>query len=72
MSPENTIFGFVVLVIMIALNTLLVMLIWNNVIIKKFPTANIGKLNFWDALAVSVLCSLLFGGTTTIIKKCSN
>jgi hypothetical protein len=42
------------------------MIIWNNVIIKKFPSANIKKLSFWDSLAIAVFIGLLFGGGTII------
>ena len=45
----------------IALYTLLIMLIWNKVIIKKFPQSNIQTLTFWDALALSVFVSILSG-----------
>jgi hypothetical protein len=42
------------------------MIIWNNVIIKKFPSSNIKKLSFWDAMAIAVFVGLLCGGGTII------
>ena len=61
MNDFNTehIVGLVILLALIALNTYLIMIIWNKVIITKFPTSNIQKLDFWDALALSVFVSLL-------------
>jgi hypothetical protein len=35
---------------LIALQTYLIQVIWNKVIIKKFPESNIQTLTFWDAL----------------------
>jgi hypothetical protein len=43
----------------IALQTYLIQVIWNKVIIKKFPDSNIQTLTFWDALAISVFFSLI-------------
>jgi hypothetical protein len=43
----------------IALQTYLIQVIWNKVIIKKFPESNIQTLTFWDALAISVFFSLI-------------
>ena len=45
--------------IMISISTTLIMIIWNNVIIKKFPDSNIQTLSFWDSLALAVFASLL-------------
>ena len=43
----------------IALQTYLIQVIWNKVIIKKFPDSNIQTVTFWDALAISVFFSLI-------------
>lgn len=51
----------VVVVVILAIETFLIMLIWNKVIIKKFPTQHIQPLSFWDALALSVFFGLLAG-----------
>ena len=61
--------GLAVLLISIAIYTYLVMLIWNDVIIKKFPSSNIQKLNFWDALALSVLVGLLSCGPVNMSMR---
>ena len=53
----------VIAIIVIAIETYLVMVIWNDVIINKFPDAKIQELTFWDALAVMVLFSILFPST---------
>jgi hypothetical protein len=58
LSTTTILFGIIVL----SLYILLIMIIWNNVIIKKFPQQNIQKLSFWDALALSIFFSLLSGG----------
>jgi hypothetical protein len=65
---NNTIFllALVTLVAMIAIYTLLIMVIWNNVLIKKIKGLDLQKLNFWDALAIGVFFSLVSGGTTII------
>lgn len=55
-----------VFLLAIALQTFLVMIIWNNVIIKKFPKSNIQELTFWDALAISVFVSILGGFGSSI------
>lgn len=62
----------IALLVVIAINTFLIMIIWNQVLINKFPNSNIQKLNFWDALAISVLCSILFGRSTIIWQDVKN
>ena len=56
----NVLVGLILFVAIVALYTYLIMLIWNKVIIIKFPNSNIQKLDFWEALALSVFVSLLF------------
>ena len=63
---ENLILALVASVAVIAISTALIMVIWNNVLIKKFPSSNIQKLDFWDALALSVFVWLLTGSQTVI------
>jgi len=58
--------GLILLLVLIVIYVVLIMVIWNNVIIKKFPQSDIQQLNFWDALALAVFCSLLFGGRTVV------
>jgi hypothetical protein len=60
--------GLIVFTAVLSINTLLVKIIWNNVIIKKFPKQNIEKLDFWEALAMSVFFSLVQG--VTLVKMC--
>ena len=45
--------------VLISINVLLIMIIWNKVIIKKFPKSDIQELGFFDALAISVFMSLV-------------
>ena len=61
-----SIIGLVLLLVMIVIYVVLIMVIWNNVIVKKFPLSDIQQLDFWDALALAVFCSLLFGPRTVI------
>jgi NADH:ubiquinone oxidoreductase subunit 6 (subunit J) len=49
----------VIVVAIIALFTFLIMLIWNNVLIKKFPTWKMQKLSFWDALWLAIFFGVL-------------
>ena len=56
--------SLLVLLLFMAIYVALIMVIWNEVIIKKFPNQNIQKLSFWDALALSVFVSLLSGPST--------
>ena len=60
----------VILLGLVALYVFLIMTIWNNVIIKKFPSQNIQKLTFWDALAFGVFFSLL--STPNVINTTNN
>lgn len=56
----NISFPIIIFVLaVIALQTYLIQMIWNKVIIKKFPDSNIQNLTFWEALALSVFVSLL-------------
>jgi hypothetical protein len=57
--------------VILAINVLLIMVIWNNIIVKKFPNANIQRLNYWEALGIAVLCSILGGGGRVILDRCS-
>ena len=45
------------------------MIIWNDVIIKKFPDARIEELSFWDALGFIVIVSILFPGNIVYANK---
>jgi hypothetical protein len=61
--------GLAILLSMIAIYTLLIMVIWNTVLIPKVKGANLQKLDFLDALAVSVFFSIITG-STTVINQC--
>jgi len=60
----------IAVLVILAINVLLIMVIWNNIIIKKFPNANIQTLNYWEALGIAVLCSILGGGGSLILNRC--
>ena len=62
MHNSNILVGILILLIVLVINVLLIMVIWNEVIIKKLP-GDIKKLNFWDALALGVFFSILSGWT---------
>ena len=49
-------------ILVLVIGTFLVMTIWNQVIIKKFPLSMIQELSFWDALALMVFMSILIPG----------
>ena len=52
-----------VLLAMVSIYTLLIMVIWNNVLMKKVKGADLQKITFWDALAIGVFFSVISGGT---------
>jgi len=43
----------------VALLTLLIMMIWNNVLMKKLRGWNMQKISFWDALWLAVFFGVL-------------
>lgn len=59
MENYKVILLFSIIIGFIALQTYLIQIIFNKVIIPKFPSSNIKDLSFWDALAISVLAALL-------------
>lgn len=54
-------------ILALVISIYLVMIIWNKVLIKKFPTSNIQELTFWEALALCILTGLLFGGGHSVV-----
>jgi hypothetical protein len=68
-SEATIIIGFVVLLAIIAINTILIMVIWNNVLVPKVKGAQFQKLGFWDALAIGVFFALISGGTTVVTQS---
>jgi hypothetical protein len=71
MYTKNTriVIALLILTAVVVIQTLIIQVIWNRVIIKKFPNSNIQKLDFIDALALSVFCALLSGKTYIINSK---
>lgn len=67
-SDVTIIIGFVVLLALIAINTLLIMVIWNKVLVPKVKGAQLQQLSFWDALAIGVFFALVSGGTTVVTQ----
>ena len=57
---KDKLLGSVLVLGLLALVIYLVQLIWNKVIIKKFPTLNMKELTYWEALALMVFTGLLF------------
>ena len=73
MSGEIAIFVLLMIFVIITIQSYLIMIIWNNVIIKKFPDSNIQELSFWDALGIMVLFSILIPNTIIYSNKfCKN
>jgi hypothetical protein len=45
-------------IIIVAIEILLVMVIWNHIIVKKFPNSNIQPLTYWESFAIIILCHI--------------
>ena len=56
----------IIILALVSVYTLLIMIIWNNVLINKVKGADLQKLNFFEALAIGIFFSLVTGGTTVI------
>ena len=70
LSEKNiTLINLLIFIFMLAIYAILIMIIWNNVLIKKFPSSDIQKLTFLDSIAISILTSLLFKGYTVLQVK---
>ena len=48
--------GFVAVVV---LYFFLIMIIWNKIIVKKFPNSNIQQLTYWDSVLLSIFVSVV-------------
>lgn len=68
-SGTSLLIALVILLAMVAIYTLLIMFIWNNVLMKKIKGADLQKLNFWDALAIAVFFSMISGGTVVYTQS---
>lgn len=63
LSENKGLISLLILLSFAVIYIFLIQLIWNQVIVKKFPSANIQKLSFVDSLALAVFFSLLTGGS---------
>ena len=63
---ESLFISIVILLTMIAINTILIMIIWNKVLIQKIKGANLQEINFWESLSIAVFFSLISWSTTAI------
>lgn len=52
-------FGIWLLTLVVSI--FLIQIIWNHVIVRKFPASRIQPLTFWDSLALAVFVSLMAG-----------
>lgn len=69
MKMKNLDMQFIVSVVLgLAIAGLLVMVIWNNVLIKR--VSGLDKLTYWDSLAVAVFMSMVGVGVPTCLSKC--
>lgn len=68
-SGTSLLIALVILLAMVAIYTLLIMVIWNSVLMKKVKGADLQKLNFWDALAIAVFFSMISGGTVVYTQS---
>ena len=48
--------GFVAVVVFYCF---LIMIIWNKVIVKKFPNSNIQQLTYWDSVLLYIFVSVV-------------
>ena len=64
--------ALVILLAMVAIYTLLIMVIWNSVLMKKVKGADLQKLNFLDALAIAIFFSMISGGTVVYTQSQSS
>ena len=62
-STSRSLVSLLVLMGIAILYIFLIQIIWNHVLVEKFPKADVQKLTFWDSLAMSVFFSLLTGGS---------
>jgi hypothetical protein len=69
LSATQLSMSLIILLAMVAIYTLLVMVIWNNVLIQKIKGADLQKLSFLEALSIAVFFSLV-SGSTTVINQC--
>jgi hypothetical protein len=62
-SKNDSTFFYVVLMIitilMIMISAYIVMIVWNHVLIKKFPRSDIQELTYSEALAIMIACHIL-------------
>lgn len=58
--------GLIFLLLIVSIKTVLIMVIWNNILTQKVKGANFQQLNFWDALAIAVFFSLVMGSTMVV------
>lgn len=68
-SGTSLLIALVILLAMVAIYTLLIMVIWNSVLMKKVKGADLQKLNFWDSLAIAVFFSMISGGTVVYTQS---
>lgn len=67
-SPYAMGMRILILVAVFILSIFLIEIIWNNVLIKKFPNARIQRLTFWDSLAMALFVSLLSGSGSAMMS----
>lgn len=59
MTKQAQLNNLITVALLIVFYTFLVMTIWNNIIVVKFPASNIQKLSFTDSLGLALFVSLL-------------
>lgn len=63
MTSYVILFTIILLLTMLSIYTVLIMFIWNNVLVQKVRGANLQRINFWEALSISIFFSLISGST---------
>lgn len=68
-KTQKILIGLLVMLIVLSIISTIVMLIWNKIIIKKFPTLLIQEINFFEALAIIIFCHILCKGYNFMTNK---
>ena len=58
--------GLVMIAVIAVIMAVPTLLLWNWVCVKLF---SLPVINFWEALGITLLCNVLFKGSTTVSSK---
>jgi hypothetical protein len=66
MKISGPILSMIALLVMISIYTVLIMVIWNNVLVKKLKGSDLQHLSFLDSLSIAVFFAVMSGFTHVI------